>query len=279
MIATGLDTRWTRTLCALATAALVTLSAPSAAAETDVNKTLGELYEVALLMDAAVLDLNMLIGEEQSKAYSDRMVATLNKLDAAQKASASSLATSGISGHNTSDLASQVTAFARLARQNRATAMQTGSPENAVVDEMMQHRKEARKILDQVYIDLEKRAGLTGSALSEARALALALEQMAALYVENASAAYVSNRSQDSQDMTIDQMAGNFANRLTLLLGKAQGKEAGKLVRSIQSKWKFIERSMLNYQENSVPFLVDRYTQAIVGDLVTLAGTLDSETK
>ncbi len=32
---------------------------------------------------------------------------------------------------------------------------------------------------------------------------------------------------------------------------------------------------MLNYQENSVPFLVDRYTQGIVADLMTLAGLLD----
>jgi hypothetical protein len=157
--------------------------------------------------------------------------------------------------------------------------MQTGAPENAVVDEMMQHRKEARKILDQVYLDLEKRAGLTGSALSEARALALMLEQMSALYVENASAAYVSNRSQDSQDMTIDQMANGFSKRLTALLAKAQDKEAAKLVRGIQSKWKFIERSMLNYQENSVPFLVDRYTQVIVADLVTLAGSLDKNAR
>lgn len=250
-------------------------SAPGMSASSDFNKPLGELYDVALLMDAAVLDLNMLIGEEQSKVYSDRMMATLDRLDAAQKSSAGSLASSGISGHNTADLASHVAAFIRVARQNRSTAMQTGAPENAVVDEMMQHRKEARAILDQVYVDLEKRAGLTGSALSEARALALTLEQMAALYVENASAAYVSNRSQDSQDKTIDQMANDFSARLSQLLGKAQGKDSAKIVRSIQSKWKFIERSMLNYQENSVPFLVDRYTQVIVADLVTLAASLD----
>lgn len=262
---------------ALIASVFFAMPALASAAQTAFHQPLGELYDVALQMDAAVLDLNMLLGEEQSKVYSQRMDTTLGKLAAAQKASATSLANSGVSGHNTADLASHVAEFIKLARQNRAAVMQSGAPENAVVDEMMQHRKEARKILDQLYLDLEKRAGLTGSALSEARALALMLEQMSALYVENASAAYVSNRSQDSQDMTIDQMAASFSKRLSQLLAKAQDKDAAKLVRSIQSKWKFIERSMLNYQENSVPFLVDRYTQGIVADLMTLAGMLDSK--
>ena len=34
---------------------------------------------------------------------------------------------------------------------------------------------------------------------------------------------------------------------------------------------------MLNYQEKTVPFLVDRYTQAIVADLLKLAQVLDKQ--
>lgn len=265
----------TRAMIAAILAVVLASPATADAAEAGLSRPLGELYDVALQMDAAVLDLNMLLGEDQSKAYSDRMDVTIKKLETALTASSASLAASGISGHNAGEMASQVSSFIKVARINRNSILKTGAPENAVVDEMMQHRKDARKILDQIYVDLEKRAGFAGSPLSEARALALMLEQMAALYVESASAAYVSNRSQDSQDTTIDQMAKNFSSRLNSMLEKAKGEEATKLGRSIQSKWKFIERSMLNYQENTVPFLVDRYAQAIVADLVTLARTLD----
>lgn len=264
-----------RTTCTFILLLAAGLSGTTQAAEANLSRPVGELYEVALQMDAAVLDLNMLIGEEQSKAYSDRMVETLKKLETAMTASSASMAASGVSGQNSSEIAASVAAFVKIARINRNVALQTGAPENALVDEMMQHRKAARKVLDQVYIDLEKRAGFTGSPLSEARALALSLAQMAALYVESASAAYVTNRSLDSQDMTIDQRAVNFSKRLAGLLAKAKGDEATKLGRSIQSKWKFIEHSMLNYQEKTVPFLVDRYAQLIVADLVTLARTLD----
>lgn len=260
---------------ALAMCLALAMPMPALAAEANLSRPLGELYDIALLMDAAVLDLNMLLGEEQSKSYSERLDSTLKRLETALTASTASLSANGVSGQSTSTMATEVNAFIRTARANRAMIMKTGAPENAVVDEMMEHRDSARQIVDPVYADLEKRAGLAGSPLSEARALALLLEQMAAIYVENASAAYVSNRSQDSGDMTIDQMARNFSTRLNQMVARAKGEEPAKLGRSIQSKWKFIERSMLNYQERTVPFLVDRYAQAIVADLVTLAKTLD----
>lgn len=244
------------------------------AADNAAGKPLGELYAVAQLMDAAVLDLNMLLGEQQSPAYKVRLDETLKKLDAAMRASVASLGTAGIPAQTANALADNVAAFSRLARLNRDNIMKNGFPENAMVDEMMQRRQAARTQLDPVYADLEKRAGLTGSPLSEARALALQLQQMSALYVENASAAYVSNRSQDSTDVTIDQLAMAFAGRLAKLESRAKGEEALKRLQAIKSKWKFIERSMMNYQENTVPFLVDRYTQAIVVDLIALAETL-----
>lgn len=263
-------------LPALLACLLLALPTVTTAADKAAGRPLGELYEVARLMDATVLDLNMLLGEEQSPVYKARLDETLKRLDTAQKASSQSLGEIGIAAESGKQITTNVNAFIRLARENGSATMKTGAPENAVVDEMMQHRKAARDTLDKVYQDLETRAALTGSPLSEARALALLLQQMSAVYVENASAAYVSNRSQDSRDKTIDQMAKEFSRGLDGLLGKAKGDEASKLVRGIQSKWKFIERSMLNYQESTVPFLVDRYTQAIVADLMKLAQVLQS---
>ncbi|MFP5383238.1 MAG: hypothetical protein ACLGHG_04120 [Gammaproteobacteria bacterium] len=234
---------------------------------------LADLYRVARLMDAAALDLNMLLGEEQSPAYKARLDETLEKLDTAQKASAASLAEAGIEAAKTAAIAENVGAFTRLARVNRDTTMKSGAPEPAVVDEMMQRRKAARDALDPIYREFEKRAGLIDSPLSEARALALLLQQMSASYVENASAAYSVQR-QISTEASIDQMARDFGKRLSQLAARAKGDEATKRVRAIQSKWKFIERSVLNYQENTVPFLVDRYTQVIVGELMAVAELL-----
>lgn len=254
----------------LTSLALAWATPAHAAREAD---ALADLYRVARLMDATALDLNMLLGEEQSPTYKERLDETLEKLDAAQKASAASLAEAGIEAESTAAIAENLGAFTRLARVNRDTTMKAGAPEPAMVDEMMQRRKAVRDALDPMYREFEKRAGLVDSPLSEARALALLLQQMSASYVENASAAYSVQR-QISTEASIDQMAKDFGKRLSQLAARAKGDEATKRVRAIQSKWKFIERSMLNYQENTVPFLVDRYTQVIVVELMAVADLL-----
>lgn len=240
-------------------------------------RSVGELHELARLLDAAVLDLNMMLGEEDGAANPARLEGTLKRLDEARAGLPASLAESGTPSDAGAAIATETADFTRLVRENLKAVLQTGAPENAVIDEMMQHRNSARAAIDGVYIELERQAGLAGSPLSEARALALLLGQMSSLYVENASSAYVSNRSQDSSSQTIDQMAGDFSKRLANLLTKARGEEATKRVRGIQTKWHFIEHSMIHYQEKTVPYLVDRYTGVIVSDLMDLARLLGKQ--
>ncbi|MFZ5722732.1 MAG: hypothetical protein ACOY33_03630 [Pseudomonadota bacterium] len=248
-----------------------------AAADARAGQTLSELYDVALLMDAAVLDFNMLLGEDQSPVYKARLDKTLQNLQDAQKTSAGSLGTAGIDSQTARTIDTRVNAFLKALRENRNTTLSNGAPEGALVDEMMRHRKEARLAIDTVYRTLEKQAGLKAdSPLSEARARALMLQQMAALYVESTAAAGgVSYRSHDASEATVDALARDFTSRLSVLASKARGKESSEIVRGIQSKWRFIEKSMLNYHENVVPYLVDRYTQTIVTDLVKLADALE----
>lgn len=268
--------RLARRLTAVALLLTLTAAAPAFAADAGAGKTLGTLYNLARQMDAAVLDLNMLLGEDQSPAYKTRLDATLKNLEEAQKAAAAALGSAGASAEAADAIADNVAEFIRLMRENRKTTLATGMPEGAVVDQMMLHRKDARKALDAVYRDMEKKAGLADSPLSEARALALVLQQMSALYVETAAAAGgVSYRTQDDSEATIDSLARSFSARLGKLVAKARGEESAKLVSGIESKWRFIEKSMLNYRERTVPFLVDRYTQAIVTDLLKLADALE----
>lgn len=256
--------------------AVLTSPTQTLAADANAGKTLGTLYNVARQMDAAVLDLNMLLGEDQSPAYKARLDATIKNLEEAQKAAAAALGSAGASAEAADAIADNITEFIKLMRENRKTTLATGMPEGAVVDQMMLHRKDARKALDTVYRNMEKKAGLADSPLSEARALALVLQQMSALYVEAAAAAGgVSYRTQDDSEATIDSLARSFSARLGKLVAKARGEESAKLVSGIESKWRFIEKSMLNYRERTVPFLVDRYTQAIVTDLLKLADALE----
>lgn len=257
-------------LCLLA--ALLTAPVARAAAEHD---ALAELYRIARLMDAANLDLNMLLGEEQAPTYKVRIDETLRQLDQESSRINETLGSGIIPAETLRTITDLLKSYTSLARANRDSTIRNGYPEGAVLDEMMLKRRQARAAIDPVYRDLEKKAGLAGSPLSEARALALILQNMSALYVETAaSAGGVSYRSQDSSEEAIDSLARKFDKRLGELASKARDKEAVERVRSIQTKWRFIEKSMLNYREKTVPYLVDRYTQLIVSDLMSLADLL-----
>lgn len=250
------------------------LAAPFSQATSE-QDALAELYRIARLMDGAVLDLNMLLGEEQSPTYKTRMDETLRQLDQQVANAKETLGSGGIAAETVQAITDPLKSYAALARSNRDGTLRNGYPEGAVIDEMMLKRRQARAAIDPVYRDLEKKAGLAGSPLSEARALALILQNMSALYVETAaSAGGVSYRTQDSSEESIDSLARKFDKRLGELASKARDKESIERVRSIQTKWRFIEKSMLNYREKTVPYLVDRYTQIIVSDLISLADAL-----
>ena len=41
---------------------------------------------------------------------------------------------------------------------------------------------------------------------------------------------------------------------------------------SAQRKWRYIEKSLINYNENSVPFLVNKYAETIIQGCEEIAG-------
>ncbi len=254
---------------------LLSSPAPAAANSATVSGALTNLSEVARLIDAAVLDFNMLMGEDQNPIYRVRLDGTVKSLEDANRNATAALTAAGTSSNSVGIMNKGVNDFLGLMRDNRRSLVSTGAPEGAVVDAMMQSRKATRKVATELYASLEKQAGLTGSPTSEARALALQLQQMSALYIETVAAAGgVAYRSQDDSDATVDALARSFEQRLSKLKGQAKSAESARIIGDIQTKWRFIEKSMLNYHEHTVPFLVDRYTQMIVADLLKLAESM-----
>ena len=65
-------------------------------------------------------------------------------------------------------------------------------------------------------------------------------------------------------------MADKFQLDYLALKEMAKDKRSQVILDSIGSKWGFMERSIRNYNENSVPFLVVSYNDRIVGHLQEL---------
>jgi hypothetical protein len=103
---------------------------------------------------------------------------------------------------------------------------------------------------------------------------AILLQQMTSDYVRRSVATggaglYV--EGEEKMD-TPDVLAEKFSAQLAAI-GKTHqsNKELSSLIRNIDRKWRFIEPSFKNYNENTVPFLVTKYCDTIVAKLTEVA--------
>lgn len=66
----------------------------------------------------------------------------------------------------------------------------------------------------------------------------------------------------------IDELAGEFAQRLASLEQAPQNTpEIREALDGISTKWRYIEKSLKNYNEKSVPFLINKYSDRIIDGL------------
>ena len=163
--------------------------------------------------------------------------------------------------------------FEKLIRINYNDMEKQGFPNIRLVDEMGKTNAVLLKVLTKAYDDAQISSGFKPSKIVEtARSLAITMEEITAQY----SARGTSNLGQvfmGSYERTLEQMAEAFRNNLILLKEQTDKQKSERILRSIDSKWNFIERSIKNYNENTVPFLVTSYSERIIenlNELITL---------
>jgi hypothetical protein len=163
-----------------------------------------------------------------------------------------------------------------LFKQNYATVVKKGAPEFEVLAEMVEAEL-------QVVAGLDAAAGTVLSAsklhpmvaAETARKMAVLIQYATARYVERTTAAGGSAARDDSKEPTIDALAQEFDKSLKQLNTSAGTPELKTMLAAIVTKWRFIQGSLLNYNQKTVPFTVNRHGRAISDMLVDYAAKLD----
>ncbi|UUY09515.1 hypothetical protein LRS11_05620 [Pseudomonas sp. J452] len=108
------------------------------------------------------------------------------------------------------------------------------------------------------------------------RNLELLLQQIATHYI----AYNVGANSLGGNQPAIDQLAQEFDGALKALLpATQQSHEYQRLLGEIDSKWRYIEPSLRNYQSSAIPSLVNRYSARIIEAIARLPlASTESET-
>lgn len=146
---------------------------------------------------------------------------------------------------------------------NREDIYRDGYPVNQLVNDMLENKKRLINDLNTIAANLNY---TPTEFLSTSYKQSQLMLDIAELYGE-LSVSIVGNPLV-TDEMTLDQFCELFNTTLgTLKTASREVPESKALIRTITSKWKFIEKSVRNHQENMVPYLVARYSDAILDKL------------
>ncbi|MFE8069643.1 hypothetical protein QQM79_01160 [Marinobacteraceae bacterium S3BR75-40.1] len=166
------------------------------------------------------------------------------------------------------ELTSMFQDFAKLMNTNIQDVRKRGYPDLRLVSEMA---NQARLLSDksrEVYITLtEKESIPTDPTLEKARKASLTMALMLTKYSARSNSSSSQTFQGADTETPLDQLAGEFDGLMKELLQEVGNADAEKSLRDAKSKWNFIQKSYVNYNENNVYFLINRYSLGIIEQL------------
>ena len=104
-----------------------------------------------------------------------------------------------------------------------------------------------------------------------AREQSLLMQSIAADYAAR-SASVGASFFADGEKQPLDQLSELFARNLAIMQNHSgNNPDINKSLRAIEVKWRYIESSLKNYNENSVPFVIDKFARSITQSLEQIA--------
>lgn len=113
--------------------------------------------------------------------------------------------------------------------------------------------------------------GAISTPYDSTRQLALLMQNIAVNYAAR-SASVGASFSGDASERPIEELVDDFSTRLQALSTQPGNSAAiDKGLHGVVTKWRYIEQSLRHYNEKSVPFLVNKYSDSIIRGLLDVA--------
>lgn len=199
----------------------------------------------------------------------NEIVASINQANDAMNSVADS--TSGVlSQDQVEGLSQEFDEFKSLMRSNINDVRNTGYPDLRLVSDMANKALQLSQSATDLYsIAQESSETRTDSRVEAARSAAVTMAQMMAKYSARTNSQVAQTFQGSSSDIPLDEQARQFDLLLAdVMKGDASG-ELKTTLDSLSSKWQFIRGSYINYNDNNVAFVIDRYSKGILDGLET----------
>ncbi|ASP40103.1 hypothetical protein CHH28_16110 [Bacterioplanes sanyensis] len=239
------------------------LSAISSSAFATPQQLMLDLQHMRLASTNAVTNFYMFSGLDADGKYDRRITRSMQRFNDALTSAEQLSPANGIR-QEVEAIDAKWQEFSQLMEENRSDMRNRGYPNVRLVDEMGKLNVALVELASKAYVALRQRSNIEPSQLvQKSRDLALLMEEITSQY----SARGTSNLGQvfmGYQGRSLENMAEQFQTELEELDAMINTDKARQIMADIAAKWQFMERSVRNYNENTVPFLVVSYNDRIV---------------
>lgn len=265
-----------RSLLAIALKFLIAFSLPSFAysAETASSAdSLLKLHHLRLAAQKSLGDFYMYNGMEGDQRYARMIETSLQNGQAllgglTQMPGDGSKALLAKLGQHWSSYQSELKVLANTLKTQGFTELQP-------VADLATQNQQLLALSAELYNKIQQESGSNVGALTQtSREQSLLMQSIAVDYASrSASVGGSFIGSGGENDKSIDVLANDFEQTLNKLEQAPQNTaETRQSLGAIKTKWRYIEKSLKNYNEKSVPFLVNKYSDRIIEGLESLSG-------
>ena len=140
------------------------------------------------------------------------------------------------------------------------------------VADLAESNQQIMAVSQELYKKIQQESGYSIPPLTQRSREQSLLMQSIALDYASRSASVGASFFGGGEERAIDELASEFATRLNNLSKTQQNTpEINAALSAISTKWRYIENSLRNYNENTVPFLISKYSDSIIEGLEAVA--------
>ncbi|KXO09807.1 MULTISPECIES: hypothetical protein [Marinobacter] len=206
----------------------------------------------------------------------NRIVGSINASNNAMNAVIAS--TSGVlSPQQVEGLNQDFDQFKDLMRGNINEVRDRGYPDLRLMADLANKASSMNERATELYGVAQENSGTQADArIESARSAAVVMAQMMARYSARTHSSVAQTFQGASDEASLDQQALMFDSLLARVQSGSASAELKAAIDDVSSKWQFIRSSYINYNENNVSFVIDRYSKGIIRSLTTTIEILES---
>jgi len=249
--------------------ATLTAQVVSAANEQPVYGALNNLHQIRLLNTKAITDFYMFIGLNADTRYSRQIEESKTKTERLVE---ELVAFQDIPEFNaqTASVSKQWKKVSNLLTTNIRDVKTQGYSDNRLVSDLLNEGLVLNELINNTYTNLQT---LTDKKVNQwtdkSRAQSLLMRYIALQYSAR-SAAFTGGFAM--YDKPLDELVVEFKTAFSSIADlNINTPEIQKELNSVDTKWRFIEKSLINYNDDSVPYVVSVYADKIVNSLENAA--------